>query len=248
MAINPDIKQLTKIIEHLHQEKYPDAEVIFLAGSVMRGEGTSTSDLDIVVVYNKLPCAFRDSYKYSGWPVEAFVHDPETLKYFFSEVDAPTGYPSLASMVSEGVEIPSTSSFSHGLKEMADELLDAGPAAWTAKDIESARYGISDLIEDIREPRNLHELQATTSLLYSALPNFYFRTKGLWSAKGKTIPRRLHKVDPEFAAKFLSAFDAAYRDGRPDDIISLASDLLANHGGFLFEGYKIEAPSEWRKR
>lgn len=63
--------------------------------------------------------------------------------------------------------------------------------------------------------------------------------------KAKTIPRRLQKVDPEFAAKFLSAFDSAYRDGSPNGIVSLASDLLANHGGFLFEGYRVNA--EWRK-
>ena len=246
--MNSDFKQVTKLIENLRQEKYPDAKVIFLAGSVMRGEATSTSDLDLVVLYSKLPNPFRDSYRYGGWPVEAFVHDPETLKYFFSEFDAPSGYPSLASMVSESVEIPSASTFSLALKEMADESLKAGPTPWTSKDIESARYAISDLIEDIRDPRNVHEMHATASQLYSVLTNFYFRSKGLWSAKGKTIPRRLKKVDDEFATKFLSAFDTAYRDGSPNGIVSLASDLLANHGGFLFEGYRVDAPSEWRKR
>ena len=242
-----NLKQVTKLIANLHQEKYPDAKVIFLAGSVMRSEGTSTSDLDLVVVYRKLPNAFRDSYRYDGWPVEAFVHDPETLKYFFSEFDAPSGYPSLASMVSEGVEIPSASTFSLALKEMADESLKAGPKPWTSKDIESARYAISDLIEDIKDPRNVHEMHATASQLYFALANFYFRSKGLWSAKGKTIPRRLQKVDAEFSAKFLSAFDTTFRNGSPDGIVSLATDLLKNYGGFLFEGYRVDAPSDWRK-
>ena len=246
--MDTSLRHITKLIENLQQEKYPEAKVIFLAGSVMRGEATSTSDLDLVVVYSKLPNAFRDSYRYGEWPVEAFVHDPETLKYFFSEFDAPSGYPSLASMVSEGVEVPSASTFSLALKEMADESLKAGPTPWASKDIESARYAISDLIEDIRDPRNVHELHATASQLYSALANFYFRSKGLWSAKGKTIPRRLKKVDAKFAAKFLSAFDKAYRDGSSDDIVSLASDLLANHGGFLFEGYRVGAPPEWRKK
>lgn len=246
--MDTNLRQLTTLIENLHQEKYSDAKVIFLAGSVMRGEGTSTSDLDLVVVYSKLPNAFRDSYRYGDWPVEAFVHDPETLKYFFSEFDAPSGYPSLASMVLEGVEIPSACTFSFGLKEMANESLKAGPSAWTDKDVDSARYAISDLIEDIRDPRNMHELHATASQLYSALANFYFRSRGLWSAKGKTIPRRLHEIDADFATQFLSAFDSAYRDGSPNGIVSLASDLLANRGGFLFDGYRVEAPKIWRKR
>ena len=104
----------------------------------------------------------------------------------------------------------------------------------------------ASLFQHQRLPQQTGHLKA--SQLYSVLANFYFRSKGLWSAKGKTIPRRLKKVDAEFAAKFLSAFDAAYRDGRPDDIVSLASDLLANHDGFLFEGYRVDAPPEWRKK
>ena len=56
-------------------EKYPEARVAFLAGSVTRGEGTQTSDLDLVVIYNKLPQAYRESFVSGGWPIEAFVHD-----------------------------------------------------------------------------------------------------------------------------------------------------------------------------
>ncbi len=245
--MSPDISEIKTIVGKLHKEKYPDAKVIFLAGSLMRGEGTSTSDLDIVVVYKNLANAYRDSYSYDGWPVEAFVHDPETLKYFFDEVDAPTGYPSLASMVSEGVEISITSQFSIGLKEMASKALQSGPVAWTSKDVENARYHISDLIEDIKAPRDVHELHATVSVLYSVISNFYFRSKGLWSAKGKAIPRRLQRVDAQFSARFLSAFESAYTKENSDDLVSLASEVLIDHGGFLFDGYRLEAPSGWRK-
>lgn len=43
------------------------ANRIFLAGSVMRGEGTDTSDLDLVVVYERIDAAFRVSFIYAGW-------------------------------------------------------------------------------------------------------------------------------------------------------------------------------------
>src|SRR3954468_19644562 len=55
--------------------RYEGAAVTFLAGSVVRGEDTDTSDLDLVVVYERIDAAFRDSFIYAGWPVEAFVHD-----------------------------------------------------------------------------------------------------------------------------------------------------------------------------
>ena len=90
----------------IRSARYPDASAIFAAGSIVRGEGTATSDLDLVVVYASLPSAYRESFRFGGVPVEAFVHDPETLEYFFVDVDRASGVPALPQMVVEGIEIP----------------------------------------------------------------------------------------------------------------------------------------------
>ena len=37
------------------RERYSDSRVVFLAGSVLRGEATPASDLDIVVAYERVP-------------------------------------------------------------------------------------------------------------------------------------------------------------------------------------------------
>src|ERR1044071_8447553 len=84
------------------RERYAGARVVFLAGSVMRGDATPSSDLDIVVVFEELPGAYRESFTSGGWPVEAFVNDVETLRHFF-EVGRKRGLPSLLRMVIEGV-------------------------------------------------------------------------------------------------------------------------------------------------
>jgi len=244
--MSQDMDELKSLITRLHAEKYPDADVIFLAGSVVRGEGTKTSDLDIVVMYQSLSNAYRESYFYSGWPVEAFVHDPQTFKYFIQKIDGPTGVPSLAAMVSEGIELPSSTALSNRIKDVANDVLQAGPAQWSAKEIENSRYLISDLIEDLREPRSQSEMYAVAIQLYNVISNHYFRSKGLWSAKGKTIPRRLRKVDATFAAKFESAFESVFAQGKTEDLYALADDLLSAHGGFLFEGHRLEAPQEWK--
>lgn len=237
---------LKDLVTRLHREKYPSADVIFLAGSVVRGEGTKTSDLDLVVLYESLPNAHRESFLYGGWPVEAFVHDPETFKYFIQKVDAPTGVPSLAAMVSEGVELPSVTALSQRIKGIASNFLRSGPTQWSAKEIDSSRYLISDLIEDLRVPRSQSEMYAIAIQLYNAISNHYFRSNGLWSAKGKTIPRRLRKIDAIFAGKFESAFESVFAKGKAEDLIALAGDLLSAHGGFLFEGHRLEAPQEWK--
>lgn len=72
-----------KIVE----QHFPSCTGAVLAGSVVRGKATNTSDLDIVIFDKKLPASYRTSFNSFGWPVEAFVHNSESYKFFF-ESDA----------------------------------------------------------------------------------------------------------------------------------------------------------------
>lgn len=230
----------------IHAERYPEADVIFLAGSVMRGEGTATSDLDIVVVYKELKHAWRESFVFEGWPVEAFVHDPATAAYFFEEVDRASGFPFLPRMVDEGFEIPTSTAISTGLKQKAKALLLLGPPALTSEKIAQARYGLSDLLDDLRAPKNNAEIRAMGVRLYEELADFYLRSRGLWSAKAKHIPRALMAADPAFAGRFEAAFADLFEEGGVSQAIGLAEEALAPTGGILFEGFKLNAPDSWR--
>jgi SAM-dependent methyltransferase len=229
------------------KQRFADAKVVFLAGSVVRGEETPYSDLDLVVVHSKVQAAYRKSFTHQGWPVEAFVHDPETLNYFFLEIDRPSGVPSLPMMVLEGVAIPQEGELSRSLRALAQSVMDAGPPEWRATDIQRARYFISDACDDIRAPRNHAELTASVSHLYELLADFYFRSRNRWSAKHKSIPRKLAEADPELAKQFTLAFDAAFSAHDPAPVLRLAETILAPHGGFLFEDFKLDAPQSWRK-
>lgn len=109
-----------------------------------------------------------------------------------------------------------------------------------------SRYMISGLVEDIREPRTQSELYAIATQLYNEISNHYFRSQGLWSAKGKTILRLLRRTDEVFAGKFESAFESVFAHSQADDVITLAEEVLAAQGGFLFEGHRLDAPQEWK--
>ena len=77
-------ERIIDVANEIRSNRYKEAEAVFAAGSIVRGEGTPFSDLDLVVVYAELRCAFRESFRFGGYPVEAFVHDPATLEYFFA--------------------------------------------------------------------------------------------------------------------------------------------------------------------
>ena len=73
-----------KTIQKLIQEKYKEAKAIFWAGSVSQNQGTDSSDLDLVIVFESLTHAYREACVYDGWPIDAFIHDLNTLRYFGS--------------------------------------------------------------------------------------------------------------------------------------------------------------------
>jgi predicted nucleotidyltransferase len=237
---------IISVANAIRSDRYVDAIVVFAAGSILRGEGTAYSDLDLVVVYNKLPCAYRESFRFGGYPVEAFVHDPETLEYFFCEVDRPSGIPALPQMVLEGVEIPATSNESRALKEHAASMIAAGPPSLDAATEQRRRYALTDLLDDLRDPRSRDELIGTGAQLYEQLADYHLRRHGLWSAKGKAIPRALWRADPELCTRYSHSFERLFTHSEARDVIHLAEELLRAGGGPLFEGFRSDAPPTWR--
>ncbi|MCF6289108.1 MAG: nucleotidyltransferase domain-containing protein [Proteobacteria bacterium] len=231
--------------KQLCKDKYADAMYVLLAGSIIRGEATKTSDLDIVVIYKDIVQAYRASYYYGGYPVEVFVHSLATLEYFF-ELDKQAGIPSLINMVEEGIEVSNGSNLSSKVKDLAHQFLKKGPPDWGITEIDNARYTITDMIDDIRDPRSVEELYATASVLYSSLANYYFRSQNLWSARGKSIPRRMAKIDASFTEIFTSSFNTLFNSVDPQKVIELSQNILAKDGGFLFNGHKLYAPIKWK--
>lgn len=228
------------------RSKYREAECAFLAGSIARGEGTAFSDLDIVVVYKDLPNAFRESFYFRDFPVETFVHTPETLNYFMAD-DAADGLPIMPNMIAEGIEIPAPSDLSQRLKNLAKNYLAMNSPPLSKEKIDSLRYQITNLIDDIRAPRSKEELTATGAELYTVLADFYLRVNNFWTAKNKSIPRVLQKINPELRHEFGAAFEELFAAGETEKVIKLTEKLLAPHGGFLFDGFYLAAPPDWKK-
>ena len=241
-----DLSTALTAARKIRERFFPSARAFLLAGSFVREEATAYSDLDLIVILERVKAAERRSFRFEGWPVEAFIHDVQTLEYFFTEVDRPSGVPSLPGMVNDGIEIPQATECGGVIKNLARQLLEQGPVPWGQEERDNSRYAITDLVEDIRAPRNVHELYPAVAGLYTAIATHYCRSQTQWAAKGKSIPGRLFTLDPAFHRRFTDAFDAAYTQHDTSAVIRLAEEVLAPDGGFLFDGYTRTAPHAWR--
>jgi len=247
MCAKADSREAPQVVAaRILADRYPDADCIFLAGSVIRGQATDYSDLDIVVVYEQVERARRESFIYASWPVEVFVHDPQTLDYFFRKVDRVSGVPSLADMVANGIALPTVTAIAMQARRLAMAILEEGPPPWSDRETATSRYLITDLVDDIRDPRSHEELVAALTRLYPAVAEHFLRANGWWSAKGKSIPRRLRQADPDFAKAFDDAFRSGFEGRGADPVIGLCQRALEPSGGWLFDGHALDAPDDWR--
>jgi len=232
---------------HLYEKKYQHAQVMIWAGSTSTGNYTSHSDLDVVIIFEQVPHAFREAFIFEDWRVDTFIHDLSTLKYFFEEIDGPSGMPVLPEMIDSGVLISPPNALSKKIKLLAAEFIEKGPPVWNQLTIDKSRFYITDLLDDIVSPRNRVEQQASTAKLYDILAEFYFRSQNKWQASGKAILRTLKKYDYDLATDWRDAFDEVFKDGHTMQLERLVKRILTPFGGLLWNGFHLDAPHDWRK-
>jgi predicted nucleotidyltransferase len=226
-------------------ERYPEASAL-LAGSIVRGRATPTSDLDIVLLFDRLDCAWRETTSINGITTELFAHDPATLGWFF-ELDAKSGRAPLAHMIADGLPVGGAASRIEAARARAAVWLAAGPPPLDLHAIEDRRYIVTDLAEDLRGGGTPGEIIAIAARLHDVLAELVLRTAGHWSGTGKQLARELEALNPGLALRFEHAFGALFRHGHAAQLLGLVEELLAPLGGPAAAGYRREAPPEWRQ-
>ncbi len=216
--------------------RYDGCDVALLAGSVVRGQATATSDLDIVVVDARLAAPYRESFVAHGWPVEAFVNTLESYRRFFAS-DAERRTPSLPAMCAEGIVLCDRDGLAERIKAEARDWLARGPAPLSAREIRDARYALTDRLDDFIGATRRDEGMFAAHELAALAAEFVLAAHHAWSGRGKWLIRALRRFDSETAERLAKALEEYYRGERKDELIAFVDDALAPVGGRLFAGY-----------
>jgi hypothetical protein len=226
-----------KAAKMFSDENFSSSEIVLLGGSVIRGEATDTSDLDIVIIDENIQSAYRESLFAYGWPIEVFVHNKKTLVEYF-KIDCERARPSLPRMVAESAVIKDNG-FSSSLKEQAQVMLNEGPSEWDSSMVRMKRYFLTDQLDDFIGSTNHGETIFIAGALAESLHEFVLRTNKRWIGSSKWIVRALTEYDPDFAKEFVEIFSRYYQTGEKDHVISLVDFILKPYGGRLFEGFSL---------
>lgn len=219
------------------QKYFPSCNGALLAGSVIRGEATDTSDLDIVIIDESVPSSYRESFIEFDWPIEVFVHNASSYKPFF-ESDRERARPSLPKMVSEGI-ILRDDGVMEAIKKEAAELLNEGPEIWSEETVLIKRYFLTDTLDDFIGCSNRAEEIFIANTLAELVSEFVLRTNRRWIGTSKWIVRSLRAYDEDFTIQFVEAFDTYYKTGDKNKIIQLVEIVMEPYGGRLLEGFSL---------
>lgn len=225
--------------------RFTGAAFAYVAGSIMRGEGTAYSDIDLVVVFPSLERAWREAFMQDGFPVEAFIHDRQTLAYYL-HADAESGYPVMIDMVATGAILGADIDTARAIQAQAARMLAAGPKPLAGPSGDMLLYQVTDLADDLRGTRPPQEVAAIAAQLHQKLADLILLGHGEWSGRGKWAPRRLRKLNAQLATEFEAAFVLA-AESNGVRLLALADRALAMHGGRCFQGFKQNAPIEARR-
>ncbi|MYX38227.1 MULTISPECIES: nucleotidyltransferase domain-containing protein [unclassified Streptomyces] len=217
--------------------RFPDALAGFLGGSTARGEGTTTSDLDVVVVLDPPAGCHAESLTWGSWPVELFVHTPESARAFMGW-DRDRGSGTMAFMCARGVVLLDRDGTAARLRDTAERILAAGPPAATDAARDHRRYCVTDLRDDLLGARDEEELLAVAAALLEGAAELLLATRGHWRGGGKWLPRRLREADPELAGLLLGGYRALVRGGPREAFASAVDAVLHACGGPLWAGYR----------
>ncbi len=222
-------------------ERYPDALQAWLAGSVTSGTATDTSDLDITVLLEDVE-VHRESLIHEGWPVELFVNVPTSVRHFV-EKDLARRRPTMARLVALGVPLVEGEGGAE-VRAYCERVLVEGPGPLDPAALTFARYGLTDLHDDLRGGGPAEVVGAVAVEVWRETAELLLAVHERWTGGGKWLVRELASLDLAEHTAYAADLHAALRralDGDLAPLAELAVVALDLAGGPLWDGYRASA-------
>ena len=211
---------------------YARAEAAFLGGSAATGDGTESSDLDILIVLggDSQDTAFVETTTTCGQLVEAFVYGGSGLQVWLDKGRVERR-PVLDRLIGEGVGL-TDSDEENRLAQRSQQALAAGPAALQPDELQRRAYALSSLLDDLNDADDQGVKYVVGAALWQEAAELALLSDGRWLGTGKWLLRELHRGPDRWG--LIAWAEDECRDA--ETLIRSARSLLDANGGYLQAG------------
>ncbi|TCC01527.1 nucleotidyltransferase domain-containing protein [Kribbella soli] len=236
-----DRPDAVETVRSLIGDRYPQAVQAWLGGSAAAGRLTETSDLDVTVVLPETS-VYREALTYAGWPIELFVHTEESVRRFV-QLDEAKRQPSMARLVASSIPVLAGDGGA-GLRAYCSAVLEEGPAPLGEDEVRLARYVLTDLLDDLDGGGAEPAMDAVIVEVWRRAAELLLASERRWSGSGKWLVREIEALDTAAGSRYATRFHESLQtavNGKPEDLTSLADEVLNRVGGRLRDGFHLSA-------
>ncbi|MBM7551996.1 nucleotidyltransferase domain-containing protein [Thalassobacillus pellis] len=232
--MKPAIKS---VAERFIAEHFPEAELVFIGGSHVWGKPTHESDIDLVIIDENQHSSGLSCHKFEGWKIEAFRYHPSSLPIHF-EAAKYKGIATLIKICADGYLLLGDSEKGEELRREAANIYEHGPSPWGEKQVDQARYLITDLLSDFQASEDPQEDIYIVNEILNEMTQLILRANKEWIGWGKWNGRRLWESFPHISESLTQSYRQYFQKDDKAPFIAAVKDQLAMFGGEIFAGYK----------
>jgi hypothetical protein len=190
-----------------------------------------------VVADSGMRAPYRETFEHDGWVVEAFVHTRSSLDRFWAS-DAERRVCSLLRMCLESEVLVDRDDAAGEIRSAAAPLMVQGPPPYTDAERAAARYGLTDLLDDVAGCDREDELVYLAGLVVQDVATAALVSAGHWAGRGKALARALRAVEPDLAERLVNGHRHVVVYGDTAVLHRAAVDVLLRIGGPLMDGHR----------
>lgn len=221
------------LCEHFIQTRFPAVEVAVLGGSTAHSSRTATSDIDLLLIGDRIADDGRESlaatFDIEGELFEVFAYTPDSFSQW-AERGMQQYRPVIVQMLVDGERVRGGDQLQK-LREQWGPRLDAGPEV-SSHELALRRYAVTSLLDDLQDATDDLERNVVAWALFEKLAELMLLANRRWVATGKHLPRRLRELDRDRT----NALTGPLLDGDFAAFAARAEDELARAGGRIAAG------------
>jgi hypothetical protein len=223
--------------------RYGQPLFCFFFGSHSFGRGDAGSDVDVIVVLERVGNAYRETFSAHGFLFDAHVYDPETL-HATMRSEQKNGFAILAGKIDQARVLPAPCELAAKLQAIARHVLRSGPAR--PPDWDRPRRVMSALLSDLERCADADEQRVIAMDLYMKVLDLYLRCHGQFAGQGRYMIRAVKAFDAAFFERAQSALARVFGEGAVSPLTGLGREVLDLIGGPLTAGYRQDYPEKLR--
>jgi hypothetical protein len=214
---------------------------IIASGSLLRGEGGPTSDIDLYVIHRE-PFRQRLQRLYNGVPFEIFINPPQQVRRYFED-EHQSARPITAHMLATGFVVLDLDPVVQTLRNEAAQWL-AMPPNPLPDTLRWRRYLIGDLLDNARD---VVASDAATADLFlhrvlDATLEYRFLVANRLLPRPKDALRELQLLDPESGQRMHAALAAQDIQDKLERVAALVEQVTGVTGFFEWDSTPESLP------